>query len=171
LVGWFPNLTRAYDNNGRCPRQKFVFGILQLLLLTVYITYKRFTLLQMVHVRSSSQEHNFHFPSFLYGLAWWCLSSLLSVYMYLLTSWQLYQASASSLSVRHSSRMMEWLSDQLLMHKRHSQHLQEYAPALNYFLLREKMYPSLSAVLLQPHQQCHQLDRGHDCFWLIINVI
>src|SRR6218665_2745955 len=27
---WFPNLTRAYDNNGRCPRQKFVFGILQL---------------------------------------------------------------------------------------------------------------------------------------------
>jgi len=23
-------LTRAYDNNGRCPRQKFVFGILQL---------------------------------------------------------------------------------------------------------------------------------------------
>ena len=31
MVGWFPNLTRAYDNNGRCPRQKFVFGILQLL--------------------------------------------------------------------------------------------------------------------------------------------
>src|SRR6218665_1194546 len=30
-VGWFPNLTRAYDNNGRCPRQKFVLGILQLL--------------------------------------------------------------------------------------------------------------------------------------------
>src|SRR6218665_1793461 len=29
---WFPNLTRAYDNNGRCPRQKFVLGILQLLL-------------------------------------------------------------------------------------------------------------------------------------------
>ena len=29
-VGWFPNLTRAYDNNGRCPRQKFDFGILQL---------------------------------------------------------------------------------------------------------------------------------------------
>src|SRR6218665_3213602 len=28
---WFPNLTRAYDNNGRRPRQKFVFGILQLL--------------------------------------------------------------------------------------------------------------------------------------------
>ena len=28
---WFPNLTRFYDNNGRCPRQKFVFGILQLL--------------------------------------------------------------------------------------------------------------------------------------------
>ena len=28
---WFPNLTRAYDNNGRCPSQKFVFGILQLL--------------------------------------------------------------------------------------------------------------------------------------------
>src|SRR6218665_905524 len=27
---WFPNLTRAYDNNGRCPRQKLVFGILQL---------------------------------------------------------------------------------------------------------------------------------------------
>src|SRR6218665_447317 len=26
----FPVLTRAYDNNGRCPRQKFVFGILQL---------------------------------------------------------------------------------------------------------------------------------------------
>ena len=30
-LGWFPNLTRAYDNNGRCPRQKFVFGILQLI--------------------------------------------------------------------------------------------------------------------------------------------
>ena len=29
LVG-FPVLTRAYDNNGRCPRQKLVFGILQL---------------------------------------------------------------------------------------------------------------------------------------------
>ena len=28
LVG-FPVLTRAYDNNGRCPRQKLVFGILQ----------------------------------------------------------------------------------------------------------------------------------------------
>src|SRR6218665_307562 len=27
----FPVLTMAYDNNGRCPRQKFVFGILQLL--------------------------------------------------------------------------------------------------------------------------------------------
>src|SRR6218665_4034136 len=27
LVG-FPVLTRAYDNNGRCPRQKLVFGIL-----------------------------------------------------------------------------------------------------------------------------------------------
>src|SRR6218665_1054820 len=23
-VGWFPVLTRAYDNNGRCPRQKLV---------------------------------------------------------------------------------------------------------------------------------------------------
>src|SRR6218665_3057018 len=31
-AGWFPNLTRAYDNNGRCPRQKLVFGILQLIL-------------------------------------------------------------------------------------------------------------------------------------------
>src|SRR6218665_1088143 len=31
LKGWFPNLTRAYGNNGRRPRQKFVFGILQLL--------------------------------------------------------------------------------------------------------------------------------------------
>src|SRR6218665_3427535 len=30
VSGWFPNLMRAYDNNGRCPRQKFVFGILQL---------------------------------------------------------------------------------------------------------------------------------------------
>ena len=30
VVGWFPVLTRAYDNNGRCPRQKLVFGILQL---------------------------------------------------------------------------------------------------------------------------------------------
>src|SRR6218665_546138 len=30
FAGWFPNLTRAYDNNGRCPRQKFVLGILQL---------------------------------------------------------------------------------------------------------------------------------------------
>ena len=29
-LGWFPNLTRAYDNSGRRPRQKFVFGILQL---------------------------------------------------------------------------------------------------------------------------------------------
>src|SRR6218665_832232 len=29
MIGWFPNLTRAYDNNGRCPRQKFVFGIIQ----------------------------------------------------------------------------------------------------------------------------------------------
>src|SRR6218665_2803070 len=28
---WFPSLTRAYDINGRCPRQKLVFGILQLL--------------------------------------------------------------------------------------------------------------------------------------------
>src|SRR6218665_639401 len=27
----FPNLTRAYGNNDRRPRQKFVFGILQLL--------------------------------------------------------------------------------------------------------------------------------------------
>src|SRR6218665_3915798 len=27
----FPVLTRAYDNNGRCPRQKLVFGILQLI--------------------------------------------------------------------------------------------------------------------------------------------
>src|SRR6218665_2949214 len=39
-VGWFPNLTRAYDINGRCPRQKFVFGILQptlcVLLLGIY---------------------------------------------------------------------------------------------------------------------------------------
>jgi len=35
LVGWFPNLTRAYDNNGRCPRQKFVFGILQLCTVSV----------------------------------------------------------------------------------------------------------------------------------------
>jgi len=26
--GWFPNLTRAFGNNGRRPRQKFVFGIL-----------------------------------------------------------------------------------------------------------------------------------------------
>src|SRR6218665_1940 len=26
----FPNLTRAYGNNGRRPRQKFIFGILQL---------------------------------------------------------------------------------------------------------------------------------------------
>src|SRR6218665_1337744 len=25
-IGWFPNLTRAYDNIGRCPRQKFVLG-------------------------------------------------------------------------------------------------------------------------------------------------
>ena len=33
-VGWFPSLTRAYDNNGRCPRQKFVFGILQLTFFT-----------------------------------------------------------------------------------------------------------------------------------------
>src|SRR6218665_2153599 len=29
-IQWFPNLTRAYGNNGRRPRQKFVFGILQL---------------------------------------------------------------------------------------------------------------------------------------------
>ena len=32
LIGWFPNLTRAYDNKGGCPRQKFVIGISQLLL-------------------------------------------------------------------------------------------------------------------------------------------
>src|SRR6218665_1090746 len=30
ITGWFPVLTRAYDNNGRCPGQKLVFGILQL---------------------------------------------------------------------------------------------------------------------------------------------
>src|SRR6218665_10102 len=37
--GWFPNLTRAYDNNGRCPRQKFIFGILQhiYLLFIIYL--------------------------------------------------------------------------------------------------------------------------------------
>src|SRR6218665_661525 len=29
-LGWFPNLTRAYGNNGHRPRQKFVFRILQL---------------------------------------------------------------------------------------------------------------------------------------------
>jgi len=29
---WFPNLTRAYGNNDRRPRQKFVFGILQRIL-------------------------------------------------------------------------------------------------------------------------------------------
>src|SRR6218665_1857363 len=34
-LSWFPNLTRAYGNNGRRPRQKFVFGIVQLL---VHIT-------------------------------------------------------------------------------------------------------------------------------------
>jgi len=28
ILSGFPVLTRAYDNNGRCPRQKFVFGIL-----------------------------------------------------------------------------------------------------------------------------------------------
>src|SRR6218665_1031897 len=27
LVGWFPHLSRAYDNNGRCPRQKFFWHI------------------------------------------------------------------------------------------------------------------------------------------------
>src|SRR6218665_539365 len=32
IYRWFPNLTRAYDSNGRCPRQEFVFGILQLLI-------------------------------------------------------------------------------------------------------------------------------------------
>ena len=36
----FPVLTRAYDNNGRCPRQKFVFGILQLILCANFITPK-----------------------------------------------------------------------------------------------------------------------------------
>src|SRR6218665_2769041 len=30
LVVGLPVLTRAYDNNGRCPRHKLVFGILQL---------------------------------------------------------------------------------------------------------------------------------------------
>jgi len=30
LVGWFLSLTRAYDNIGRCPRQKLVVGIFQL---------------------------------------------------------------------------------------------------------------------------------------------
>src|SRR6218665_1180827 len=34
--GWFPNLTRAYGNNGRRPRQKFVFGILQLWLVSKF---------------------------------------------------------------------------------------------------------------------------------------
>src|SRR6218665_1683281 len=40
-LGWFPNLTRAYDNNGRCPRQKFVlayYSSLQLYMLQ-HITY------------------------------------------------------------------------------------------------------------------------------------
>ena len=32
----FPVLTRAYDNNGRCPRQKLVFGILHI---TYYIVF------------------------------------------------------------------------------------------------------------------------------------
>src|SRR6218665_2759298 len=40
LSWWYPNLTRAYDNNGRCPRQKFVFGILQL----IYIHLRRVSL-------------------------------------------------------------------------------------------------------------------------------
>jgi len=31
----FPSLTRAYDNNGRCPRQKFVFCLLM-----IKVTYK-----------------------------------------------------------------------------------------------------------------------------------
>src|SRR6218665_1499978 len=38
LVGSFPNLTRAYGNNGRRPRQKFVFGILQLLIANFSVT-------------------------------------------------------------------------------------------------------------------------------------
>ena len=29
FIGWFQILTRAYGNNGRSPRQKLVFGILQ----------------------------------------------------------------------------------------------------------------------------------------------
>jgi len=33
----FPVLTRAYDNNGGCPRQKLVFGILQLLFFYCYL--------------------------------------------------------------------------------------------------------------------------------------
>jgi len=37
MVGWFPNLTRAYDSNGRCPRQKFVFGILNYLLRATHV--------------------------------------------------------------------------------------------------------------------------------------
>ena len=40
----FPNLTRAYDNNGRCPRQKFVFCILQLLLVCIYASHNARTL-------------------------------------------------------------------------------------------------------------------------------
>src|SRR6218665_2573943 len=39
--GWFPNFTRAYDNNGRCPRQKFVFGILQLYESNTYYSFKK----------------------------------------------------------------------------------------------------------------------------------
>ena len=31
IDSWFPNLTRTYGNNDRRPRQKFVFGILQLI--------------------------------------------------------------------------------------------------------------------------------------------
>src|SRR6218665_1950391 len=35
---WFPNLTRAYGNNGRRPRQKYVFGIITALVLLHLIT-------------------------------------------------------------------------------------------------------------------------------------
>jgi len=37
-AGWFPTLTRAFGNNGRCPRQKLVFGIIITALQQLHIT-------------------------------------------------------------------------------------------------------------------------------------
>ena len=40
-IGWFPSYTAAYDNIGRCRRQRLVFGILQPSIFLVIISIKR----------------------------------------------------------------------------------------------------------------------------------